>query len=102
MTTFPYRNLAHVGVLALASALLAACQSPNAPFFAGYAIGGQLGLSSSSAAFSGIGSTYNQTITVTSSVATSTLTLTPSAACGTGASALVTLGNPNQITGTSF
>jgi hypothetical protein len=95
-----YRNFLRAGFLALASVLVAGCQGGGAnppPFPSGNPnASGQLTVSPSSLNFSGTGSTYAQTVTVTVTAPTSILNVTPDAACGTGSNAIVSISNATQ------
>ena len=95
-----YRNFLRAGFIALVPLSFAACQGGGAnppPFPTGdQRAPGQLSVSPSSLTFSGTGSAFAQNVTITTSVPTNTITVTPDAACGSGPTALVTIGNPQQ------
>ena len=95
-----YRNFLRAGFIALVPLSFAACQGGGAnppPFPTGDTRPpGTLTVSPNSLTFSGTGGTFAQNVTITVSVPTSSLTVTPEAACGSGATALVTVGNPSQ------
>ncbi len=103
-----HRNLLRAGFVTVASMLVAACQGGGAnppPFNTGSGgPPGQLSVSPSSLAFSGIGAAFAQNVTITVSVPTSQVTVTPDAACGSGSTALVNvanaMGNGNTFTAT--
>jgi hypothetical protein len=95
-----YRNFLRAAFVALVPVVFAACQGGGAnppPFPTGNGgPPGQLSVSPSSLTFSGTGSAFAQNVTITATVPTNTITVTPDAACGSGATALVTVGNPQQ------
>jgi hypothetical protein len=100
-----FRNLLRAGFIALVPLLVAACQGggTNPPSFptgsppptATPPPAGQLSLSPSSLAFSGTGSVYAQTVTITVNIPTASLTVAPDAACKAGTSGeLARVANP--------
>jgi hypothetical protein len=95
-----YRDFLRAGFIALVSLSFAACQGGGAnppPFPTGdQRPPGTLTVSPNSLTFSGTGATFAQNVTITVSVPTSSLTVTPEAACGSGPTALVAVGNPQQ------
>jgi hypothetical protein len=103
-----YSNFLRAGFFALGAVLVAACQGGGAnppPFPTGdQRPPGTLSVTPTSLTFSGTGAAFAQNVTITASVPTSQITVTPQAACGSGATALVTVsnasGNGNVFTAT--